>query len=462
MDDVTTEILLRLPMKALFRCKFLSKKWNHFITYDTFFHQNYISRLKDGSPLMLGFFFHGAHGNQSYNVGEDKVHFLPTCLEGSKLKSQNKSWGAPSLPDKFDESLCFLCDGNVFIVASSNGFLLCCLEEYFPTSYYVCNPITKEWVSLPKSKMTSRYVPTGFICEGNYPCLKLVHYKVVRGLWPHPRVFSNNLTIEIFDSISFEWKVVHVTHPSSFHLHFHNPCVIINRGKVHWLAYTDARFRCCLVYNQKKEGLQLIQVPGEKQVSNDQFGESDGYVIYARHDTNDLEIWLLREIDEWRKEWSLKYRVSLGTPMENYPEVFLGCHKNFKITRFHPRKPSIIFIWNNNQKLTCYDVENSSMEVVGDYSTQAKEILTVQYVHRRQLNRVGRHSDMGSSELSNWLGKCRRKFALAFVIRIIVALFPNLFTVALFKKSMMVKDMWLQVGIGRFDVEEVASLHRGQ
>ncbi|KAF5205535.1 hypothetical protein FRX31_004878 [Thalictrum thalictroides] len=226
------------------------------------------------SPLMLGFFF---NRRRHYPRVHDKVSFFPTCSEGSKLKSQ-----AP--PHPFDESLSFLglADETVFYIKGvSNGFL----QEFDPMTYYICNPITKNRIALPKPSMTYTVVPT----ELNSP----------------------------------------------------SPSVVINeQGVVHWMALTEAIYHCILVYDPRQEFLQLVELPGEKRCFYF-LGLSDGLTLYARHDRHELEIFVLQERYDYTKEWSIIHKDSI-----EHKTLYENVHwnNNLRIRGFHPLNPLVLFL----------------------------------------------------------------------------------------------------------------------
>lgn len=90
----------------------------------------------------------------------------------------------------------------VEIVGSCDGLLLC--SDARKIVYYICNPITREIVSIPPSPYPCQSVGCGLICklEGgvvNLYCLVLIQ-RVVGSV--------DAFTFQVYSSESNEWRVV--------------------------------------------------------------------------------------------------------------------------------------------------------------------------------------------------------------------------------------------------------------
>ncbi|KAF5203157.1 hypothetical protein FRX31_007250 [Thalictrum thalictroides] len=164
-EDVIEEIFLRLPLKSLHRCKSLSKTSGCLISSASFLPRYLVTRRIKMSSLMLGFFY-----QPFVFSGEDttrpQIKFIPCSSVAEKLMMNEVDHQNACGVLPFDESLSFLLlaetNNNVeyddimkgvYIDASSNGFLLCRREPEFGLCYfhyYICNPVTKQWVSLPR------------------------------------------------------------------------------------------------------------------------------------------------------------------------------------------------------------------------------------------------------------------------------------------------------------------------
>ena len=130
----------------------------------------------------------------------------------------------------------FLSCQKIFIAASSNGFLLCSLRSDDPLTYYLVNPVTMEWVALPKLRAA---LPTpnrslshavGFVCKGDYPSLDLVDYTIVIVSFRQGFMINPELLFKFFSSGDNQWREYRCSCPSLVRLTMiathHNPVIV--------------------------------------------------------------------------------------------------------------------------------------------------------------------------------------------------------------------------------------------
>uniref|UniRef100_A0A7N0RBM4 F-box protein n=1 Tax=Kalanchoe fedtschenkoi TaxID=63787 RepID=A0A7N0RBM4_KALFE len=118
LKDIIRENALRfLPAKSLFKCTSVCRDWKLLISTPFFAHNQ-------------SFSFRGFSG-LFYQTSNGLLTFVPL---------DSKAHGVP------DPSLSFL-PLPVVVRCSSNG-LLCCQDS--SKSYYICNPVTKQWKKLPQ------------------------------------------------------------------------------------------------------------------------------------------------------------------------------------------------------------------------------------------------------------------------------------------------------------------------
>ncbi|KAK9182539.1 hypothetical protein WN944_025684 [Citrus x changshan-huyou] len=125
-EDLITEILCRLPVKSVTRFKIVSKAWNNLISNVC------IPRISN----LSGFLFHST---------ED-------CMNYFSYSDNNEGCGNDG--EGFVESLTSLLPSEYFpykLFDSCNGLILLgsSLREH---RYYVCNPLTKQCVAIPKAR----------------------------------------------------------------------------------------------------------------------------------------------------------------------------------------------------------------------------------------------------------------------------------------------------------------------
>ncbi|GAA0180941.1 hypothetical protein LIER_30176 [Lithospermum erythrorhizon] len=131
--DVITEILCRLPIKTIVQCKCVCKNWQSLLL-DSEFAKLHLSRSP--SSIIIN------HLHSS--VPDDNDIFSIIDLEHGYLCFD------PVM--KFDYTS---INTEVFLLGSSNGLLL--LNSIYDDSLLICNPIMREYISLPRAEGVPRH-----------------------------------------------------------------------------------------------------------------------------------------------------------------------------------------------------------------------------------------------------------------------------------------------------------------
>ncbi|XP_047259566.1 F-box protein At5g49610-like [Capsicum annuum] len=187
--DIIIEILHRFPSKSLARFKSVSRSWALHVSN---------CRSQRFSTRTIGFFYQPMRTHS-------QIHFLFTS-------SENKVKG------NFDESVNFLKGCHLHLIASSIGFLLCCEQEIYQRHYYVYNPATRQYFSLPQVptgtknvelaginvQTCAKYVAIGFNCKLDDINNDVISFTVVRYQIPA----ESTVTIESFSSQSNVWTEI--------------------------------------------------------------------------------------------------------------------------------------------------------------------------------------------------------------------------------------------------------------
>ncbi|ERN03152.1 hypothetical protein AMTRI_Chr02g263410 [Amborella trichopoda] len=232
-DDVIMNILARLPVKSMFRFKCVCKAW-HKLTSDPYFIKFHNEMPSASSGVLVEIV--QSVSNQSNFV----------CIDSSSHMAEF--------------SLDFLSD-RVKIRASCNG-LLCCASIPNRGVYYICNPATRQWRILPRTRTrpVTRYHPDD---EANLVGLafdpKFKKFNVVlAGFYrPFGRRALDCLVCQIFDSETNLWRRSIVTQNDVF-THMNRNQVVFARRSLHWLTYSTSHI---LVLNLDKEIWMRIPLP---------------------------------------------------------------------------------------------------------------------------------------------------------------------------------------------------------
>ncbi|XP_026396618.1 F-box protein At3g26010-like [Papaver somniferum] len=182
--------------------------------------------------------------------------------------------------------------------------------------YYVCNPLTKKWVSLPPPPppRERNWVVTGFHCDDRSSSSVIsTSYQVFRIPKFEP---AKQFKVEIFSSDSGEWNTHQVSSPKDItwdYSSYNN--VITHNGVLYWIQ-TQNRV---LAYNFRNSSngdscgnqCRLIDLPDVESTENEPdhgdfyysrqcLGVSEGMNCYGRITRMDmtLSIWVLDE--EWK------------------------------------------------------------------------------------------------------------------------------------------------------------------
>ncbi|XP_041002903.1 F-box protein At5g49610-like [Juglans microcarpa x Juglans regia] len=184
--DMIFEILTRLSLEDIGRCRLVSKNWNR-TTYESTFMQQNCQRAKTISGCFI----------QCWDKYEPSPEFVSI---------NNVSDCDPKL------SLRFL-PAPVKIEAATKQGILLCMNDYRTRrlripEYYVCKPSTKEWHQIPNPKTRYFTQKMAMLVLRSKP----LRYKIVRFSQPkstftrYKSIWYKCYRCEIFDSETWAWK----------------------------------------------------------------------------------------------------------------------------------------------------------------------------------------------------------------------------------------------------------------
>ncbi|KAI3471007.1 hypothetical protein Pfo_027670 [Paulownia fortunei] len=298
IDDLLTEIFLRLPIKSLTRFKLVSKHWHSLISDPGFC----LLRNPDPNPA-VGLFL--PCSNFRVNPWFEYVPF-----------SVNESTNPPFRKLKFTKD-----PSGIGILQSCNGLLLCCgfRARDHDRRYYVYNPTTKKFSTLPKLD-GRRGISTrihGMNLAFDPP--KSPHYKVVcvRGLGMHSGEYQYQF--EVYSSETGPWRKC--GEPFTAQLNFEKG--VYWNGSIHWISngLGDS-----LYFNPDDQMLQIMPLPptpdGWNWRSNYYFGESCDHLHYIEIFGPEIQF-NVYEMKRNYSEWFVKYQVDLSPVFAAYPVLDL-------------------------------------------------------------------------------------------------------------------------------------------
>uniref|UniRef100_A0A1D1Y4N3 F-box protein At5g49610 n=1 Tax=Anthurium amnicola TaxID=1678845 RepID=A0A1D1Y4N3_9ARAE len=299
-DDLLVLILARLPVKALFRCRSVCRFFCN-LPSDPHFARLHHRMSRGDETVMV-----------DLREPLGRTHSTLACVDASGGLSEL--------------SLRFLND-RVRVRASCNG-LLCCASVPSYGVYYVCNPVTREFRPLPRTRETppNRYHPDDeatLVGLAFDPSESDGEFSVVLAGYYRPfghRPFDR-LVCLIYNSKMNAWRRFLSTWFDEFSRMNRNQ-VVFAGGSLHWLT------RSCsyvLVLDLGDEVWRKISLPGE--IASGAFGASRVYLLEFEGAVSVVQMseawmctWVLEDYE--REKWVLVDRLHLRCIMGFVPSAF--------------------------------------------------------------------------------------------------------------------------------------------
>ncbi|XP_026400345.1 F-box protein At5g07610-like [Papaver somniferum] len=367
-DDVWFEVCLRLPLTEIFKCKCVSKVWLSILS-DPYFINKWYKLNSSLWTLILGL----AKQNPTAPLNSELPLFHPEL--NSQFISHHQSVSGFSL--RFLNQKHELSNTKLYVVGSSNGLVLCTNAFYRQNNYYVCNPLSKKWVSLPPPPTEATIVHTGFTCESS---LISTSFKVIRV------DEGATLKIDIFSSDLGKWNVYNVLHPGgalhgcSVYDHY-----VTHNGVFYWMKKGFNQILAFSVnrnHNHQTCGneCRLISLP-DQEMDNDRryfrqsternkrffgqcLGESEGLICYAivKHKERSLSVWVLEE------NWSLLHKdIKFYDILAEIASSLIGVEStvdlitDIQVIGFNPVDKNVVII-SYKTHILAYNIRNGGYE----------------------------------------------------------------------------------------------------
>ncbi|CAA0825223.1 Unknown protein [Striga hermonthica] len=364
-DDILLEIFLRLPDKSLVRLKVLSKHWHLSISRMCvrrsikpvvgLFLLTYSARSTDPQFIMRS-----ALCVYSY-VKRDG---LPTQVSGSRmignyLPLEEGEEKGPSLLCWDD---CFGSFGLPFrpvavdLLDCCNGLLL--FLDLKSRLYYVCNPLTRQYVSIPRPPFLMQTFCCGALAFD--PSRGSTRYKVVRVDWSPYR----DVIVDIYYSFGRHWVRRELKVDQCVRDGILSSPVVYFDGDLFRLSESWNLIR----FDLKSESISVTGLPLSYRECDGLMGcmgvQMDRF-MYANESCNVLYIWSLEKIvnnDVW--SWDLKHKINIydltSGILLNKADAPDGCHWIGPVA-FDPHS-NVIYMGSSLVILRCNLDEDNSLE----------------------------------------------------------------------------------------------------
>ncbi|KAJ9551767.1 hypothetical protein OSB04_015812 [Centaurea solstitialis] len=306
-EELTIDILSRLPVKTIIHCKRVCKKWRNLVS-DSSFVNLHLSRSPTGLIISRYAFmcrsnyclFSSYPGTMKWVEIEDKVDHHR--LYHDRLLSLNLNL-APILQNTW-----------ILHMGSVNGLI--CLWRSVLDNTYICNPVTREYMILPGQHFKRdgfEKAACGFgvnSLTGEYKVVWTFQAKVVQN--GHKPARTSVIEAEVYTlgtgqwrslgpvPVTYDWLInrLHKFHGTFLNNHFH--WVVSDSKDTHDKIAT---------FDLDKETFQLFPSPPEFVQGKQCYGQSLGILkgCLCKLDTyhSELTIWVMKEYgikNSWHKE----------------------------------------------------------------------------------------------------------------------------------------------------------------
>ncbi|XP_026416086.1 putative F-box protein At3g28280 [Papaver somniferum] len=385
--DVLYEIFIRLPLKQLYEFRCVSKLWNSLLSNPSFVRKHKV--FKPWTIVYDRDEFSSRYPQQVFQTYSPNLHnnFI-NDHDGFSFQFLLKLDGSHALISKCEkqrESDNMVAPKVQLLASCVNGlvlYMLCPSIELFINgnlTLNVCNPLTKQCVSLPPRPSSLYWDFVSLVSESSVTS----NYKVVCS---YTASRNNITTLEIFSSDTGEWRsylTYEVDKYKPIRSGFHSNMVICS-GVLYW---TDNLYRtnisdesddadyelgvtACNLENKEipKDTIWLIHLPEDiKRPAGGFFGVSEGSIYYGNviHTTSNLRgflsVWLLEDYSNGGWGWqSVHKNVEMKIHHINpYFDDFL-----FKFFCYlHPEDRNVIIVVETRFCLA-YDISTRTYEVL--------------------------------------------------------------------------------------------------
>ncbi|XP_071711775.1 F-box protein At3g07870-like isoform X2 [Rutidosis leptorrhynchoides] len=351
-DNHIIQILLKLPVKSIVCCKCVCRDWLNLIT-DSYFIKLHLSKSPE-CFMVLDKDYEEPRTTSSLKLVEIHEEHEHNHLHHDPITSLNLN-----LTPVFQNAR-LSAEGSV------NGLICLSSSDSTIKKTYICNPITREYMILPKSINDTRDGIYGFGVS-----LLTSEYKVIRVYRKPSMRRPCPLYAEIYTLGTGQWRCLGpVTYSvydfSGTFLNYH----------VHWNFYDcENRVEKICTFDFDNETFQLFPSPPVCLERDNKFrgtlGVLKGCLCYAYYTrTLDVLIWVMKEYgieNSWHKEVLIKQSISpfIGRSSKQSICFPIGCLKDgsillvYGLLEFGPGKLLVYHPDTNTKEETEFIVVNA-------------------------------------------------------------------------------------------------------
>jgi F-box interacting protein len=345
-DDLIVDILSRLPVKSLCRCKCVSPHWRDLIS-----HPDHRHRL----PQTLAGFF-----RNDLNNGREVWRFTNLCDARQPPLISTPFAFMPGYED-------------ITIVDACNGLLLCRPPKGSPhhmSRYVVCNPANKSWVVLPDSGSHSDDAEEDepFVTRLGFDPAVSQHFYVFEIV---ENDFGTVAGVEIYSSETGAWSYKESQWNYETNLFENSRSVFLN-GLLH---FSTVQFEVVAV-DVVGESWWVLPAPEDPDDIDDRakwdpgfLGRYQGHLCYMTvcYNARDLAVWLLEDYSE--HGWVLKHQVTIRQLTEKIRPLESYC---YHLITVHPDCNWILYLTGSESRLMAYDMDHDEVHVIQNLRSRSE------------------------------------------------------------------------------------------
>ncbi|KAM7481761.1 hypothetical protein LguiB_006344 [Lonicera macranthoides] len=367
-DDITVEILSRLPFNCVLECQRVSKKWRA-LTSSPSFTELHLKRSTTTPSLFLHRVMYGPHNQLTffiYDKAGQKAHEKKSVITEVQQRS------GPILYH-YDPMVLGSCNGLLMFLATRSVSLI-----------FVLNPITQELITLP--------APCG-LCT---PC----------GIYFHPStrefkllfsVYKDESCLNFYYTYSLKSKICKQLNYSSSCKTRRSPPPILVNGSLHWMVNrnkiknrNDTSNRSCtdaiMVFDTETEDFQVLPHPGPRSCYYWEEEHAHMYLLGMRehlclcHVSRDqvIYVWVLEDYANWI--WDRRYKVNLDWDVNHFPFECMNYIPNYNpmfVTVLGIHDGELVIAWDL-RGVYAYNLEQNTVSKI-EFKVERSSMLLLQY-----------------------------------------------------------------------------------
>ena len=335
-DDLLCKILKRLPSSQwVLQCKSVSKRWYSLIS----------------DPCFIRSFIHHRHCHQ---FSEQQFNFLSHYSRDECVVLPSNTSELCSRKISVNSLLGIEDSSSFSIEASFNDLLLVnSRRSLLEALYHICNPLTRECLTLPRPPLSNKEVIVGFICDPyscnkEQGCITNTHYryKVIR-IYSPTKSNSTQLEMDIFSSETSEWCNSVVSLPwglNPFTFKSALAGVVACNGMLHWV---DTNSNGIVVFDpfNDVEQCHYIDPPiGLWATAKISLGLFQGRLRIFHNCDEEFYVW---ELKDNYGTWCMKHKVNLKkivSQNSRLVEITKAYSPRVNFVAFHRNDGELVFL----------------------------------------------------------------------------------------------------------------------